>query len=394
MLDFGSYNKKMIKKAGIYDPYLDTLGGGERYCLTVAEILTHNGYQVDLFWGGDPQYLSKAAQRFSLDLANINIVPDIFESDANKLDSLEDLENIKNIQTHQHSRKIKLLLEKIKTTRQYDLIFYLSDGSIPFLFSKQNLLHIQVPLIQNQSPTKKIITNLKLRNFSHIICNSEFTRKVAQNSLDHQCQTLYPPVDVNKFQNNTDKDNIILAVGRFDNILNFKKQDVLIEAFKQINQTGWKLVLAGGSMELPDHNHYLRHLQTLADGSNIEFIVNANFETLRDIYSRSKIFWHAAGFGEDENIHPEHTEHFGMTTVEAMASGIVPLVVAKGGLPEIVTDGVNGYLWSTVDELILKTKNLFSNPGLLSELSTAAIAKSQNFTKEKFAANFLKLINK
>jgi len=39
-------------RAAIYDPYLDTLGGGERYCLTVAEILLKNGWQVDLFWSG------------------------------------------------------------------------------------------------------------------------------------------------------------------------------------------------------------------------------------------------------------------------------------------------------------------------------------------------------
>ena len=33
----------MRKQAAIYDPYLDTLGGGERYCLTIAEILLKKG---------------------------------------------------------------------------------------------------------------------------------------------------------------------------------------------------------------------------------------------------------------------------------------------------------------------------------------------------------------
>jgi len=383
----------MIKKAGIYDPYLDTLGGGERYCLTVAEILLQNGYEVDLFWSGDPQFVNKAAQRFSLDLDKINIVPDIFENDANKLESLEDLENIKDIYSHHHSPKIRLLLQKIKITRQYDLIFYLSDGSIPFLFSKQNLLHIQVPLIQNPSSFKKIVTQIKLKKFSNVICNSEFTRRVAQKNLDYECQTLYPPVDVNKFESSSNKENIILAVGRFDNILNFKKQDVLIEAFKQLNQPQWKLILAGGSMESPEHNHYLKYLQTLADESNIEFVVNASFNILQKLYSQSKIFWHAAGFDEDENIHPEHTEHFGITTVEAMASGLVPVVVAKGGLTEIVSDGVDGFLWSTIPELIDKTNALINSSELTTQLSLKAIEKSQLFTKEKFAAHFLELIN-
>jgi glycosyltransferase involved in cell wall biosynthesis len=146
-------------------------------------------------------------------------------------------------------------------------------------------------------------------------------------------------------------------------------------------------------MESPEHNHYLKYLQTLADESNIEFVVNASFNILQKLYSQSKIFWHAAGFDEDENIHPEHTEHFGITTVEAMASGLVPVVVAKGGLTEIVSDGVDGFLWSTIPELIDKTNALINSSELTTQLSLKAIEKSQLFTKEKFAAHFLELIN-
>ena len=37
-------------KAAIYDPYLDTLGGGERYMITAAQVLSENGYKVDVEW--------------------------------------------------------------------------------------------------------------------------------------------------------------------------------------------------------------------------------------------------------------------------------------------------------------------------------------------------------
>jgi len=36
-------------------------------------------------------------------------------------------------------------------------------------------------------------------------------------------------------------------------------------------------------------------------------------------------------------------EHFGITTVEAMAAGCVPLVYDSGGQAEIVSSGYNGY---------------------------------------------------
>ena len=41
-------------------------------------------------------------------------------------------------------------------------------------------------------------------------------------------------------------------------------------------------------------------------------------------------------------------EHFGISVVEAMAAGAVPLAVGKGGVGEIITPGENGILWDTV----------------------------------------------
>ncbi len=386
----------MIKRAGIYDPYLDTLGGGDRYCLTVAEILSKNGYNVDVFWNGDPDLIKKASIRFSLDLDKISIAPDIFGLTSSKLEFFDDelkLPHQSSITPHSLLQKSQDFINKINTTKQYDLIFYLSDGSLPFLFAKKNLLHIQVPFIIKQKSTDKLINKIKFNQYQHIVCNSAFTQRITEQSYNTHCTVLYPPVDVAKFNSTLEKEKIILSVGRFDNILNAKKQDVLIEAFKQLNLSGWKLVLAGGSLENPDKNHYLQHLQRLAEGYNIEFLINVNFNDLKKIYALSTIYWHAAGFGVDENICPEQTEHFGMAPVEAMASGSVPIVVAKGGLTEIVDDGIDGYLWSTISELVTKTNNLIHDPILIKQLSLKAIEKSQLFTKEKFASKLLELIN-
>jgi len=79
-----------MKKAAIYDPYLDTLGGGERYCLTVAEILSKNGYHVDLLWDKDSDILTKAETRFSLDLSSVKITNDFFKQSPTNIDLFED----------------------------------------------------------------------------------------------------------------------------------------------------------------------------------------------------------------------------------------------------------------------------------------------------------------
>ncbi|MDD4938299.1 MAG: glycosyltransferase family 4 protein [Candidatus Shapirobacteria bacterium] len=391
----------MQKRVAIYDPYLDTLGGGERYCLTIAEILLKKGYKVDLFWSGNKSLVEKAEKRFSLDLTNIKIVPDIFEIKPQRLELIEESRIFSKFINHAINPqkihfKFKKLFKKLKTTNKYEIIFYLSDGSVPFLFGKKNYLHIQVPFVQTPSYLKNVLNQPKLKLISNVICNSQFTSKFQIGALKNKALVLYPPVDVDKFKVSHQKENIILSVGRFDNILNAKKQDVLIDAFKNlVDKNGvrdWKLVLVGGSLIDPEKNLYLKYLYEKAKDLSVNFVVNPQFNDLQKIYSESKIYWHAAGFEVNQDIHPENTEHFGITIVEAMASGLVPVVIAKGGIPEIIENGVNGFLWNSLDELVLKTKKLIENPENLKLMSQQSIINCRAFSKENFEKRLLAII--
>ncbi|HPT65892.1 MAG TPA: glycosyltransferase family 4 protein [Candidatus Woesebacteria bacterium] len=391
----------MVKRAAIYDPYLDTLGGGERYCLTVAEILLKHGYKVDLFWSGNQDLIKKAQQRFSLNLENINLVEDVFKIKPKQIDLFEEEQNLfkainRSLDPKKIHQKLISFINKLKITSKYDVFFYLGDGSIPVILGKQNFLHIQVPFSNEKNIFNKLITKSKLLLFSKIICNSQFTAKFYQDQLPSKITVVYPPIDVEKFETSDNKENIILSVGRFDNVLNAKKQDVLIDAFKALSEKenikNWKLILAGGSLIDPDQNSYLKYLKEKSDNLSIEFIVNPNFEKLKEIYSKSKIYWHAAGFEVNEDDHPENTEHFGMTVVESMAAGLVPVVISKGGIPEIIEDGIDGYLWKTIDELVFKTKSLIESSSDLEKMSQKALVKCQNFSKANFEKEFLSLI--
>jgi len=208
---------------------------------------------------------------------------------------------------------------------------------------------------------------------------------------------LYPPIDTASFIPSNNKQNIILSVGRFDNILNAKRQDVLVKAFKDmiiLNQLkNWQFVLIGGSLEKESKNLYLNNLKHQAKGFPIKFMVNSSFNDLKKYYSISKIFWHAAGFGVDEVKDPQSTEHFGMSTVEAMAAGLVPIVVNKGGLKEIVSDSVNGYLWQNQSQLIDKTMYLIRHPKTLEKFSQKSIKMSKKFSVSIFKNKFIKIIS-
>ena len=90
--------------------------------------------------------------------------------------------------------------------------------------------------------------------------------------------------------------------------------------------------------------------------------LNATGAEVRDLYSRAALFWHATGLGEDEETHPERLEHFGISTVEAMSAGAVPVVIGRAGQLELFEDGIAGYHWQTLDELVARTGQLMADP--------------------------------
>lgn len=70
----------------------------------------------------------------------------------------------------------------------------------------------------------------------------------------------------------------------------------------------------------------------------------------------------AAYASADAFIFPSRTETLGLVLLEAMAAGCPVVAARSGGIPDIVTDGVNGYLFDPKDEqgAIAATKNLLS----------------------------------
>ena len=152
----------------------------------------------------------------------------------------------------------------------------------------------------------------------------------------------------------------------------------------------WKFVLAVSVAE-KDREEF-EEMKKKSQNFPIEFLVNKSNDELWDIYSRAKIYWHATGFGEDLKMHPEFAEHFGISTVEAMGAGVVPVVINAGGQAEIVNDGKNGFLWNTLGQLQEKTLKLINDEKLLLTMSSAAKKRSQEFSGDNFSKNVNKLI--
>jgi glycosyltransferase involved in cell wall biosynthesis len=346
-----------MKKALVFSPYLDTFGGGERYFLQVVEFLGCKGFHVDIAWH-DELIKEKSKQRFGISLDKVKISPEAYELFLHKN-----------------------LLKKFLFTRRYDLVFFVSDGSIPFLFGKKNYLHFQVPF---KSPSKKLFTKLKLQSITKVICNSFFTKNIIDREFKVNSLVLFPPL-AEGFKASVKK-NIILSVGRFDNLLHSKKQDVMISIFKKMidekKLLNWQLVLAGSCLK--GKEEFLKYIKQISVGYPIKIKDNIDFKTLIKLNAESKIYWHVTGFGEDLDKYPERAEHFGLSVVEAMSSEALVIVFNAGGLPEIVTSGKDGFLFKKLDQLENITLKYAKDEKERVKLAKNAQNKSRQFKKAVF----------
>src|SRR3989344_233683 len=125
-------------KAAIYNPYLDTLGGGERYTVGVIQSFIAKGYKVYVEWQ-DKAIIEKLEKRFGVSLNGTSVVDNIERGDG------------------------------------YDLCFWISDGSIPTLKARKNILHFQVPF--HHTGGNNLLNKMKLFRVDKIVCNSQFTKK-------------------------------------------------------------------------------------------------------------------------------------------------------------------------------------------------------------------------
>lgn len=353
-------------KAGFYTPYLDSLGGGERYMLSLVQMLNELEWKTVLFWSGE------TVNERVRDKFGINIDGAEYESGFNfRTDPMT-------------------FFSTKKYWQSYDLLFFVSDGSLPWMWGKRNIVHFQVPFRGVNG--KSLLNTVKKRLINNFVVNSEFTKQFIDDEYGVDSKVIYPPVAVDEFAP-LPKKKAILNVARFSNLLQQKGHLVAIDAFKKLCDTGvsdYELWLAG-STEVGDGG-LLDSLKMEAEGYPVRFYVNLGWNKLKNLFREAKFFWSAAGMKANELTEPEKCEHFGIALVEAMASGCVPIVINKGGYREIVFDGESGLLWNTEEQLMNLTTRLMSDESHVAVLSSAAIKRAGDFSKQRFEADWQRLI--
>lgn len=401
-------NKTRSKKRtriGVLNPYLPTLGGGEKHMGYMCQFIEeYYNYKVDM----------------DIIVFNYNDV-NVFSSDYITIDDVNKQFGLNLKKTKLRKLNLNPPSIAIETVEQQRIIEALSseyDIFINFMFQSKHIGKAKVNIYQCMFPPKRMepmpviypsyreIEKQHDQDFADsyqvFITNSEYT--------NHWCDTywqtankqtiIYPPVFeekdlVGKYQEDKKK-NIIMSVGRFFVGSHSKKQLDLVKFFVNHQDVfkDYEYHLAGAVATYQEDVDYLNEIKALASTVNNVFIhENCPFKELMELYSQAKIFWHATGYGVDENIQPEKMEHFGITPVEAMSYGVIPVVINKGGPKETVIDGEIGYCWNTEEECVAKTKLLIDDDELRRDMAVKATERAKEYSIEKFYERHRKVFN-
>ena len=196
------------------------------------------------------------------------------------------------------------------------------------------------------------------------IANSVNVKRRIWKTWRRRASVVYPPVPVDSFRYGASRDYYLIV----SEMVSYKRLDIAVRAFRG---SGRKLKIAGGGPEY-------RSLKRLAT-PNIEFCGRVPDSQLRDLYSGSVAL-----------IVPCE-EDFGITMVEALASGKPVIAVARGGAMEVVENGC-GLLYDDAEPDSLekaiaafeRVENRFE-PGFL-------IESAGRFSEERFEQGFRTLL--
>ena len=229
--------------------------------------------------------------------------------------------------------KLKKKLPNVKFVRYlhgcFDNYSFGNDGNFikRFVVKKvmQKALHVSDLIIFISNAAKKSFFN----NF---------------NINNNKCRIIYNGIERKFYErnNNTIKKctNNVVFVGRLTKV---KGVDVLIDAFNIIKQKGIDstLTIVGDGEE---KNELIEKVSNYGLGNNVIF--TGRQSNVIQYLDSADIF-----------IYPSIWEEgFGISVVEAMARGCIPITFNKGGLPEIIENGKNGFIVNDVSQEALANK--------------------------------------
>jgi len=357
-------------RIAIIHAFFNIVGGGEYLVLNIVEALSKK-YSIDIYTTSKP---------------NKDFVKDIFGIDVSRF-NFKKIELLTLIDNFPRLVLLKKLLKYHSLSRIIDYIVEDYDFSIETQSNiplPVDLSYIHYPLLaeifhdlRGKGLYGILLKRLYKKWFSsvrsgRIVCNSRFTARMIYRYYHVLPDVIHPPVDTEYFKcENNDRDNAIATVSRLIPEKNLDKIPVLSRLVK-----GYVFRVIGSRAFGSD-----KVIEKLTGYNNIRVYVNVERTLLKKLLCTSKIY-----------LHPPFREHFGISVVEAMSSGLVPIVYYDSGSCTDIVSKVNPRLcYSDIRDVPKIIKFIEKH---YDELQQKSIQVSRMFDKRVFQRKIMEYVEK
>lgn len=213
-----------------------------------------------------------------------------------------------------------------------------------------------------------------IRQVDKIICNSRTTQKRVKKFLQRDAVVINPPTETSKYHYERNQD-FWLSVNR---LFFHKRVNLQMKAFQRLPDE--RLIVVGSYEKSRHFQGYANYIKKIKP-KNVEVISWIDANKLLELYANCKGF-----------IATAQDEDFGMSAVEAMASGKPVIAPNQGGYQETVIQGITGKLIDNLDEarLIRAIKEVGKNPV---KYKDACLEQAKKFDTKIFVKKIKEQIN-
>ena len=279
-----------------------TYGGTERIVHYLCRDLPGRGHQVELFASGDSK----------VDCPLQSVLPVASQDDPDSTFYLE---------------------KEFETRNTYNL--YRQAGRFDLIHAHWPTL---APYFSDFSTTPTLITYAYIERELHEYYRRQFrrcfpvciSRAQARMLGDESLPVVYNGIDMEEIPFNPAPEDFFIIIGRMT------PGKGIAEAIRIARRAKVRLVIVGHvTAHLPwSQEYFLQQVKPQVDGDKVRYIERLPHADLMELIGRARAF-----------LFPlQWEEPFGMVAAEAMAAGTPVLAYRRGSMPELIQDGVTGYL--------------------------------------------------
>jgi glycosyltransferase involved in cell wall biosynthesis len=155
--------------------------------------------------------------------------------------------------------------------------------------------------------------------------------------------TVHHGIDLSRFAFSASGGDDLVALGRIH------PDKGTADAIEIANQAGRRLKIAGPIQDLA---YYKERVAPRVDDDKVRYLGSVGPDQRSDLLASAAALLHPIGFAEP----------FGLSVVEAMAAGTPVVAYNKGSMPEVIDEGVTGFLVSDITSAVAAIESAITLP--------------------------------